>query len=140
MREFPSAQGTKINFVDTNDILVGFNNSQDCCENFGWFYSEKIPTGIQDRNTPQDLENYFFNKDFFQKIVLPENAQVLDGGGIVVFKLVEGLNLPSAYYAVKNPQITPKEIYLCLYNAHNGYYSHGFNMDVGGETLHSGTI
>lgn len=131
MREFETKDG-KINFVDEDDILVGFDNTGSCCENFGWFYSNEVPSdvvkiwganGKPDKNTPKELENYFFDKNFYQKIEFP---QFFDGGAAIVFKLSQKTDL--------------EEIYLCIYNIHNGYYSHGFNMDVGGETLYSGNI
>ena len=131
MRELETKEG-KINFVDTDDTLVGFDNRQGCCENFGWFYSTEIPSdvvaiwganGKPDKNTPKELENYFFDKNFYQKIEFPIKKL---WGAAIIFKLFKKIN--------------QEEIYLCIYNVHNGYYSHGFNMDVGGETLHSGAI
>jgi hypothetical protein len=31
-------------------------------------------------------------------------------------------------------------LFLTLYNAHNGYYGHGFEMTCGNESLHDGTL
>ena len=30
----------KINFIDKNNVLVGFDYSRSCCEDFGWFVAE----------------------------------------------------------------------------------------------------
>ena len=34
----------------------------------------------------------------------------------------------------------PNEVFLILYNRQNGYYSHGFNLNVGGEAVREGSI
>lgn len=109
MREF-STDG-KHNFVDTNDVLVGFDINQNCCENFGWLYTETYPIVINQYiqgKPPFDLEQFSFDKSFFER-----------GGEHVVFKLISD----------------QKQVYLVLYNEQNGYYSHGFHMDVGGKTI-----
>jgi len=33
-----------------------------------------------------------------------------------------------------------KVLYLHLSNSHNGYYSHGFTVEVGGEVIRGGSI
>jgi len=32
------------------------------------------------------------------------------------------------------------EAFLCLYNIQNGYYGHGFDMKIGGQNIHLGTL
>src|SRR5271169_783491 len=112
MREFHT--DFKINFVDTNDVLVGFDDSQDCCESFGWFYSETLPTNTlpisQKQEKPTDLESYVFDPQFFQQLCEDDTA-------IALFKLIHG----------------EKVLYLGLYNSHEGYYSHGFQIQVAGK-------
>lgn len=117
MREF--LKNGKANFVDEKDVLVGFDNSQDCCEQFGWFYSETVPEAVQDGKPPANLEAYIFDPTFFQEVT---NSQL--ECSIAVFKLVSG----------------DKTVFLCLHNSHNGYYSHGFKLEVGGTVIREGSL
>lgn len=107
--------GSKINFVDENNVLVGFDYSHQCCELFGWYIKEEIDITdrkncIDDSNIDDSqLEGWVFDPDFFQ-----EHAEESDWESkkIAIFRLVNG----------------DKERYLHLYNKHNGYYSHGFQF------------
>ena len=147
-------QGYKTNFVDTNDMFIGFDTSQDCCESFGYFFTDKVSDddplnkryeGWGDNyptEKPVNLAALVFDIAFYR------NEHGYDGGGFAVFKLVD----KPADRAHTNDAKTV--IYLVLYNNHNGYYGHGFtvmhggtvietNGDVqyeGGETLRSGVI
>jgi len=116
MREF--LLGHKANFVDANDVLVGFDNSSNCCESFGWFYSDTIPQQVQDGPAPSDLNTYVFDTEFFQRIDREQDDS------IVIFKLLSG----------------NKVLYLCLHNTYDTYYSHGFQLEVGGKILREGSI
>lgn len=49
---------------------------------------------------------------------------VEDEGGVAVFRLVRGED----------------QRFLTLWNMHNGYYSHGFEMETNGETVRSGCL
>lgn len=121
MREFE--KDSKINFVDENDVLVGFDNSHGCCESFGWFYSASVPNAFEDRDgalKDVDLKSYVFDRGFFHQI----DEGSYGSGGMAVFKLINGWNI----------------IYLCLHNSHNGYYSHGFTQEVGGATIREGSL
>ena len=121
MREFE--KDYKINFVDVNDVLVGFDNSQNCCENFGWFYSESLPTKIDypplNSNPSPDLEAYVFDSEFFHQVNDTDTE-----ANIATFKLVNGAQI----------------LYLNLYNSHNGYYSHGFQVEVAGKVINTGSL
>lgn len=113
-------KGYKINFVDDNNVLVGFDNHQPCCENFGHFLSSKVPTGIPDKLEEIDADGFNFDTAFFQAV----HSDDLDQGGMVVFRLTKG----------------EEEIFLSLYNSQNGYYSHGFDMTVEGKEIHEGSL
>lgn len=109
----------KVNFVDENDVFVGYDMEQDCCEHADWFIANKItPYSYDDEDKKEvpDVEAYSFDKDFFQTV----ESQDLDEGGMVAFRLV----------ADGKP-----DLYLHLFNAHNGYYGHGFEVKHGGETV-----
>lgn len=116
--------GGKINFVDKNNVLVGFDMSQSCCEHFGWYIIDEISpdtyTHENCRNAEQlnvELEDYYFDTEFIEYI---------NGSETVAFKLL------------KRKNGAPK--YLHLFNHHNGYYSHGFDMTINDKTIHEGSI
>lgn len=109
----------KVNFVDDNDVFVGYDTGQCCCEHADWFIAGKITQySYKDDYEAEapDVEAYSFDKDFFQEV----DSSDLDSGGMVAFKLV----------ADGKP-----DLYLHLFNAHNGYYGHGFKVKHGGETV-----
>lgn len=99
----------KINFVDSENKFVGFDLSERCCENFGWFISQREEDEPIDGNGIIDgLEDYIFNQYYFGRV---ENSDDLEEGALVRFKL-EAEGKP--------------DLFLHLFNHHNGYYSHGF--------------
>ena len=120
MKVFDSKQGwgTKVNFVDENDVFVGYDMGQDCCEWADWFI-ENSPTkwsydfDEKNLNQPRDLDDYRFDPDYFEY-----GQGDLDEGGMVVFRLV----------SKERP-----DRYLHIFNCHNGYYSHGFAFGKGNE-------
>jgi hypothetical protein len=104
----------KINFVDDNNVLVGFDYEGCCCEVFGYFFSKAVPQAIDfEGDQSSNTEGFNFDKDFFH-----------EGDEFVTFKLVKG----------------SEEIFLTIYNSHNGYYSHGFDMEVGGIKVRDGSL
>jgi len=121
----------KINFVDENNVLVGYDMCQDCCEDADWFISEQMHKetdgvylhkhGRGTKLTAEDLKPYVFEPNFFVGI---EDSE-LDSGGMVAFRLV----------AKGKP-----DLFLHLFNAHNGYYGHGFEVKISGETIHKDTL
>jgi len=138
----------KHNFVDENNVYVGYDSYQSCCENANWFIAssilEKIPDAFFDGNVdensckkisslknemvaawqqifkPTDLDGYVFDIDFFKELSYPH----LDGGGAVAFRLIN----------------QDKEKFLHLFNSHNGYYGHGFSMNVSNKEIREGNL
>lgn len=121
--------GGHVNFIDDNDVFVGYDLSQDCCEDANWYtadsiipYSYECNQGdVKQPTEVPDVSDYNFNPDFFQEVASSD----LDFGEMVVFKMV----------AEGKP-----DLYLHLYNCHNGYYGHGFEVKHGGEIVRSGTL
>jgi hypothetical protein len=114
--------GGKVNFVDSNNVFVGFDTDQSCCEHAGWFIDLEKKSEEQDHTCDlDDLGNYVFDVDFFEKI---DGGDHFDGGGMVIFRLVNG----------------NKEAFLHLYNVQNGYYSHGFEMKQDKKEIRSGSV
>lgn len=98
----------KTNFVDDNNVLVGFDSEQSCCEDFGYQLSEYEPSSFHEGNNGINPDGYQFDTEFFKEVTYMDT----EDGGAVLFKLVKG----------------DDSIFLTLRNAHNGYYSHGFEM------------
>lgn len=100
----------KINFVDNNNVFVGFDFTACCCEDFNYLLTLTIPTSESpsDSLSPESLEKYSFDTRFFQSLVLPS----ADDGAAVVFRMKNGSDVA----------------YLTIYNHHNGYYNHGFEF------------
>ncbi|HUT57570.1 MAG TPA: hypothetical protein VNA25_06935 [Phycisphaerae bacterium] len=110
----------KVNFVDANNVLVGFDNTQDCCEDFGYLFTPELPTDTDAGVVDFDPSGWVFDRAFCE----PVNGLGLDKGEAVAFKLTKGEDV----------------MYLTLFNAHNGYYGHGFEMTLGDENLHDGIL
>lgn len=127
----------KINFVDDNNVFVGFDNHQDCCESFGYYLTKEIPQrpAGEDHNaryeykpndlslTDEEINGYLFDPTFFKQ--LSNEELYTEDGGAVCFRLTKS---------------DKSELFLTLYNCHNGYYGHGFTMDIGGVRVHEGCL
>ena len=122
-----SSYDSKVNFVDVNDVFVGYDVEQCCCESADWYIADKVtPYSYNDDEKNEaskttDVEDYSFIKDFFEE---PSSSD-LDAGDMAVFKLV----------AKGKP-----DLYLHLYNCHNGYYGHGFTVKHSGEVVREGCL
>ena len=98
---------SKINFVDENNVFLGYDMEQDCCEKADWFISDKQERVPMERDCDDpDLDGYNFDINFFIEVTASE----LDAGSMVIFRITNGAN----------------EKFIHIYNSHNGYYSHGF--------------
>lgn len=134
MRVFEEDNGSfreRVNFVDENNVYVGYDMSQCCCEHAGYFFTLKAPDSATsmdpvDGDDPliksmglackERLERYRFNVDYCVQL---EDGDC-DNGGNAIFKL-EAEGLP--------------DLYLVLFNVHNGYYGHGFTFEVPQGTM-----
>ena len=112
----------KINFVDDRNVFVGFDHQQSCCEDFGWSITPERPKELEGGNPEMDVTGYVFDPDFFEDS-LPGDVYTEDGG-VAVFRMVRGGD----------------QLFLTLWNFHNGYYGHGFAMETNGETVRSGCL
>lgn len=120
--------GRAWNWVDENNVVLGYDYQEDCCERPGWFMSEHPghydPCGWDDNGQVRNLDwsRYRFDPDYYASA---DDLTCLDAGGAVSFRLV-GDGVPDQY--------------LYLYNAHNGYYGHGFTLSIGGQTMREETL
>lgn len=115
---------TKVNFIDEKNVFVGYDTSQTCCEYADWFISDKeenLIDGVEQYKIP-DIEQYNFDSKYFETVNCGDK---LDAGGMIRFKLVsEG----------------KPNLYLHIFNSHNGYYGHGFEAKIGGQKWQEGTL
>lgn len=153
----------KINFVDEDNRVIGWDAEQICCEAHSARLTAKMPTlkvnpqgSIVDdpddmseeelkrhlnletvyratkwvevtnvtmtlnrlENATLDLPSYRIDPEFFKRI-----------GEAVVFRLVGQSRCGDT-----------DELFVVLENHHNGYYSHGFSLSVGGEQKFKGFL
>jgi hypothetical protein len=113
----------KVNFVDENNVYLGYDLSQCCCENADWFIADEPCTKSQDRDSDQemDMPGWVFDTTFFKQV---DDESEFDSGGMAIFRIVNG----------------DREKYIHIYNSHNGYYGHGFDFKVGQESVQSGSL
>jgi len=120
-----SSWGSKVNFVDDAGVFVGFDLEKSCCEEAGWCLATAILPFNEATDAAfepvQDVDKYSFDRDFFVSVADP----ALDEGNMVVFKL-QASALP--------------DLYLHIYNAHNGYYGHGVTVEHDGEVVRDETL
>jgi hypothetical protein len=114
----------KTNFVDDNNVFVGFDKEGICCEKFGYALTEYIPDNMD--NLHSDLkesyfEGYNFDRSFIKDLPHPE---YFEEGGAKCFRLEKD----------------GEEAYLTIYNYHNGYYSHGFEFVDDEEIIEEGRL
>ena len=119
----------KINFVDENNVFVGFDMQQDCCEHFDARVVEFGPSGAVALDD-QVFPGFTFDKDQnlipYEKQKISEFVGDCENGNWVAFRLSD-----------KNG----KHVYVVLENSHNGYYAHGWEFGIDGEsTIESGSL
>jgi hypothetical protein len=106
----------RVNFVDENNVFVGYEMNEICCEDFGWFIDNKKTYLIPEKkewDIRKDVDGYIFDTSFFER----EEDIKRTGSTIIIFRLING----------------NEEKFLHLFNVQNGYYDHGFEFGVAGE-------
>lgn len=119
-------EGSKYNFIDSNDLYVGYDTYTDCCEDADWAIADK-PTRYSaldiEARDKYDVTGYDFDTaSGLLGIEYKVDTNDLDAGDMVIFRLI-------------HPEKSP--LYLHLYNCHNGYYGHmaltnipGFDTEI----------
>lgn len=121
----------RVNFVDVNNVFVGYDMGQDCCENADYLLSPMLPNGQSiyeadlEACPEEGLDSYIFDPTFIQT----NTVSGLDQGNSVTFRMTS-LDAEAEYC----------EVFLTLFNSHNGYYGHGFEFKIGDEVKESGTL
>lgn len=128
MKIFDSGSGwdTKVNFVDENNVFVGYDTMQDCCEYAGWFIDYDVLSDIsysglenKENSKKPDTDGYIFDIEFLKE------EDDGDETGVVIFKLKKDKE---------------SDLYLHLFNVHNGYYSHGFEFSTNEVIIKKGYL
>lgn len=115
----------KTNFVDDNNVFVGYDMEENCCEYFGYVLTMSIPNDVDALYSDikeEILEGYNFDKKFIKNILTIPGRY--DTGGAKCFRLEKD----------------GEEVFLTIYNYHNGYYAHGFEFSCDGEILEEGCL
>ena len=119
--------GHKVNFVDENNVFLGYDLDQNCCEKADWFIADTPQRAVQDRTTDNpDLEGFVFDPSFFMDVSgIPDPDDSNKETSMVIFRIVKG----------------DQEKFIHLFNTHNGYYMHGFKFhNEGCSMLRTGKI
>ena len=105
------------NFIDENDVFVGFDTYQNCCEHAGWFISDereayddgysttKVRLGTVEGIRDFDVTGYALDTSGPEDI---EGNDIYEGTQLEFRLTKEG----------------SKDLFLNIFNAQNGYYSH----------------
>lgn len=119
-------KGSKVNFVDENNLLLGWDNTDDCCAKGGWFLSDKLDDWAEKgfKEEAMELPGFVFDKEYVREWSENEDNKDDDGGRPLQFRLVNG----------------DQEKFLTIYNHHNGYYSRGFEFMDGDKQIKEGSI
>lgn len=120
-----SSWESKVNFVDINNVFVGYDLEQQCCETAGWFVADRVMSDSFPAISEYDLEPYVFDKNFLEDSFSVNKDSTARYNDRVVFRLVAP-DLP--------------DLYLHLFNVHNGYYSHGFVAKSNDEVIAKGYL
>lgn len=121
---------SKVNFIDANNLVLGYDLLEQCCEDSDWFIFDDIKEGIKItagymseseraklKGNDIDLTEYFFDVDFIEKHGDADRCIT----EVAIFKI----------FAIKRDSqrnMIRDEKYIFLMNDHNGYYSHGFSF------------
>lgn len=132
MRIFHDEDRKVINFVAENNVVVGYDAYQSCCERWGFKFTDREP-----RSAADDIEGDLM--DDCGSHIDDCNAW-LEGWVFDPTYFAQYEESDCMYIAVFLVRNGDKVKYLVLINGHNGYYSHGFHMDVWGERRWGGSI
>lgn len=109
----------KVNFIDANNVILGYDLEQSCYERAFWTVSQSadgsdvLHHGDESKSFEVEIDGYVFDPSFRERL---ENED--EGGYVEIFKLV-----PFWRHERDKP-----DLYIRLENHHNGYYGHGFTF------------
>lgn len=112
--KFKKESNYSLNFVDKNNVFVGFDEDPQCCEEIGWCILDEL------RNVDNDLLEILSEFSMLESNGVDYPGFVFDKTFIMAGESNEG-----NYIIFKLKKRLCKK-YLYLYNIQNGYYDHGF--------------
>ena len=137
MRYFSTGDfADRVNFVDNNNVFVGYDFHGQCCEEFGWIITDVDHFDSVDeyenarsikREDIEGWDEYHFDTNYcYVNENLYNSTDSSNIFAIVIFRMV--------CFGRDN-------LYLVFHNYQNGFYSHGFEMkDADENVLHDGYL
>jgi len=129
----------KYNFVDENNVYLGYDSNRQCCETAG-FFIDALPLkdgediSGKDYCVVPDLDDFRFDPSFFQCVDAVDDDCPGASSQVAVFRIVNDDN-------DKNDKNDKSEsLYIHLFNTHNGYYAHGFSFKQDDNKIQSGKL
>ena len=125
-RNGPKAWEDKFNWVDENNVFVGFDSSQYCCEDFRYVYLDESLKIVNDPYIgPFSFVPNMIDEDQIKKIEVCEYMKGQKDYRWTAFQMTDG----------------ETTLYLILLNMHNGYYCHGFELGrFSTESIYKGQL
>jgi hypothetical protein len=96
----------KVNFVDKNNVVLGYDRSRDFCAHATWMLSATPGIQATQCEMPGSLEDWTFDPSYRHD----ESRK----------------KTHTASFRIVSP--TGEALYIVLRNTHNGYYAHGFKF------------
>lgn len=115
----------KMNWVDSNNVFVGFDDEGSCCEVWGAGFYDSLDGFTQAVDIDLTVDNnWVFDTTFYVTDAYYDFIDRSSEAVCAAFRLVDG----------------DKAIYLVIWNDHNGYYAHGFNFCNGDTVIVEGAL
>jgi hypothetical protein len=116
----------RLNWVDSNNVFVGFDDEGDCCEVWGGDFYDGLDRNARKLDVDLTVDNDWvfdtsFHADSDDVDVNLDDYEAATAG----FRLVN-----------RNGDV----MYLVIWNSHNGYYVHSFDFCNGETVIVSGSI
>ena len=71
---------SKVNFVDDNNVVLGYDTEEQCCENAGWFIDDQPCEAIREsQEIGCDMPGWNFDPTYFKEV--PPRDHWDSGGG-----------------------------------------------------------
>lgn len=132
---FENMEG-RVNFVDHNNLAVGYETESLCCEIAGWAFCKTIISNHEDFvKFKLQKDNKIDDKLLAESIFKDVPPVICSSEWEDDYRMAE-LDLSCHIYGdfvnftIINEN-TGQEFYLVLYNLSNGYYSHNFTSFAG---------
>jgi len=123
MQKLPQEWADKINFVDENNVVLGYDDGQNCCEFWTWNVDREPGAATKS----EECGGFHIDPSFVERHYVFDTTFFEESEGCATFKVVHKEDPSDVYY-----------INLC--NVHNGYYAHGFVLSQHNKPIKEGCI